>query len=105
VDLWLHLENLTVNDVVAVELNGTSLVCVNPMRPGGFDPSSDAWLRFDLMEQLPIVGDNEIRVHLVTRNARLADEFVVEIADVELEVRYDYPDGEWRRSPGWYPRT
>jgi len=105
VSLWLHLDYLTAYDKVVVELNGAPLECANPMRPGGYDPIADTWLRFDLMDRLPIQGANAIRVCMAERNARLADEMAVVIGDVELEVRYAYPDGEWRRSPGWYPRT
>jgi hypothetical protein len=105
VSLWLHLDNLTVDDQLAVTLNGTPLDCANPMPPGGYDPTPDSWLRFDLMDELPAQGTNKITVCMVERNTRLADELAVELADVELEVRYAYPDGEWRRSPGWYPRT
>ncbi len=105
VSLWLHLENLTVYDEVAVEFNGVQLPCDNPMRAGEYDPTPDAWLRYDLMDHLPVQGDNAVAVRMAVRNERLAAEMEVVIADMELEVRYDYPDGEWRRSRGWYPRT
>jgi len=105
VNLWLHLDNLTVEDEVAVELNGAELACANPMCPGGYDPTPDTWLRFDLLNHLPVRGSNSISVRMAAFNARLAKEIPVELADLELEVRYEYPDGEWRRSPGWYPRT
>ena len=105
VNLWLHLDNLTVEDQVAVELNGVELACANPMCPGGYDPTPDTWLRFDLLDYLPVRGSNSISVRMAAFNARLAKEIPVELADLELEVRYEYPDGEWRRSPGWHPRT
>ncbi len=105
IKLWLHLDQLTIDDRIEVTLNGTPLVCSNPMRPGGYDPHSDTWLEFDLSNQLPVVGTNTITVRLAERNAQLADEIPVEIADVEVQVDYDYPDGEWRRPPGWFPRT
>jgi hypothetical protein len=103
--LWFHLDNLTVEDEVAVEFNGVPLVCANPMTPGGYNVNADTWLRFDLMDTLPVQGGNTISVWRSVVNTRLADEIPVEIADVELEIRYEYPDGEWRRTPGWYPRT
>ena len=105
VSLWLHLDQLTIDDQIDVSLNGEPLSCRNPMRPGGYDPTSDAWLEFDLMDHLPAEGANTISVRMAERNPRLADEIPVEIADVELEVNYDYPDGDWRRSPGWFPRS
>lgn len=105
VDLWLHLDQLTIDDRVEVCLNGTTLTCHNPMLPGGYDPTADTWLRYDLMDHLPAEGVNSITVRVAKRNARLEDEIPVEIADAELEINYEYPDGDWRRSPGWYPRT
>jgi hypothetical protein len=105
VSLWLHLNDLTVEDEVVAEVNGVQVSCVNPMQPGGYDPNADSWLRFDLMDTLPVQDANTIAVYRTKVNARLMDELPVELVDVELEIRYDYPDGEWRRSPGWYPRT
>jgi hypothetical protein len=103
--LWLHLDNLTIADEVAVELNGAPLAAANPMRPGGYDPTPDYWLRFDLLRRLPVRGINEIALWLAKRNERLAREVAVTVVDCELEVRYEYPDGQWHRPPGWDPRS
>ena len=32
---------------------------------------------------------------MLKRNERLADEIAVTVEDVELEVRYEYPNGVW----------
>ena len=103
--LWVHLDNLTIADEVAVELNGAPLAAANPMRPGGYDPTPDYWLRFDLLRRLPVRGGNEIALRLAKRNERLAREVAVTVVDCELEVRYEYPDGQWHRPPGWDPRS
>ena len=75
------------------------------MTQGGYNVNADTWLRFDLMNTLPVQGGNTISIWRSVVNTRLVDELPVEIADVELEIRNEYPDGEWRRQPGWYPRT
>ena len=48
---------------------------------------------------------NEITLRMVKRNERLAEEFPIDIADLELFVEYDYPDGAWEPPPGFEPRT
>ena len=103
VDLWLHLDDLTVYDVLEVTLNGQTLDCANPMKADEYAPMDDEWLRYDLMGQLPVAGDNEITVRMLERNQRLAEEFEVVLADVELQIKYDFPDGEWRRTRDWGP--
>lgn len=105
VQLWLHIDNLTTDDQVEVQLNDEPIVCTRPLVPGAYDPHPDAWLPYDLMDCLPKEDANTITVRLSQRNARLADEIPVVVADVELQVDYEYPDGDWRRSPGWSPRT
>ena len=103
VDLWLHLDDLTVYDVLEITLNGRVLDCANPVKPDELAPMNDEWLRYDLMGQLPVAGDNEITVRMVERNQRLADEFEVVLADVELRIKYDFPDGAWRHPRSWSP--
>ena len=103
VELWLHFDNLTVYDIPALTLNGQPLACANPKRSGEYDPKSDTWLRYDLLEQLPRKGRNRIGLRLAEGNAHLADEIAVEVADVELHLKFDYPDGSWQHPPGWAP--
>ena len=45
------------------------------------------------------------KLRLAKRNERLAREVAVTVVDCELEVRYEYPDGQWHRPPGWDPRS
>ena len=103
VDLCLHLDNLTVYDVLEVTFNGTIITYANSMKAGEFNPTDDEWLRFDLLNHLPIVGDNLITLRMVKRNPRLADEIPVELVDVELHIKYAFPDGEWEYSRSWKP--
>ena len=97
------MDNLTVYDVIEVTFNGTIITCANSMKGGEFNPTDDEWLRFDLLNHLPVVGDNQITLRMVKRNPRLADEIPVELADVELQIKYAFPDGEWDYSRSWKP--
>ena len=36
---------------------------------------------------------------MAKRNERLAEEFDITVEDIELEIRYEYPDGIWPDSP------
>ena len=104
VELLLHLNYLTIADSVAVAVNGVDLNCANPMVPGGYEPTYDSWLRYDLLhQQLPVRGVNKIQVRRAKRNTSLDGRIDIELADVELRVMYDYPDGTCRRPPGWGP--
>ena len=103
--LWVHLDNLTIEDELAVHFNQELLSCSNPMQAGAYDPTPDTWLSFDLMSHLPLQGTNTITLCMVRSNAQLAGQVEVVIMDIELEVCYEYPDGEWRRVRGWSPRT
>ena len=96
VQLRLHLKNLTVYDEVEVSLNDHALACANPIEPGTYavHPKTP-WFCYDLMDHLPVSGRNRVTVRLARRNERLADEFAVTVEDVELQIRFEYPDGRW----------
>jgi hypothetical protein len=96
VKLQLHLKNLTVHDEVEVSLNGHALACANPIEPGTYamHPKTP-WFCYDLMDHLPVRGRNRVTVRLARRNERLADEFTVTVEDVELRIRFEYPNGHW----------
>ena len=95
--LRLHVENVTNYDEVEVALNGDVLACANPMNAGQYTaPTMDQiWLEYDLIDHLPTRGVNEVSLRMVKRNERLSAEFAISVEDVELEVRYEYPNGAW----------
>ena len=58
--------------------------------------------------QLPCPGLNEVLVTLLSKNEDLSADKAncpIVLSDTELEVRYCWPDGEWRPPRGWLPRT
>ena len=67
--------------------------------------SGDIWREYDLLgglrpgtapATLPGKGTNRITVTVVARNERLAEEFPLQLEDVELVIRYAFPSGEWQ---------
>jgi hypothetical protein len=95
--LQIHPLNMTIYDQIEVSLNGAVLECANPMLGGQYAvrDGAEVWLEYDLLEHLPVQGANEVSITVLQRNERLADEFQLSIEDVELEVRYAYPNGLW----------
>ena len=106
VRLWLHLDNVSIEDLLEVSLNGAILECGNPMEPDGYDPTSDKWFFYDLKDCLPVHGTNNFGVRMASRNERLVqDGIVVQLSDMELWIEYEYPNGRWIRPRGYSPRT
>ena len=110
VSLWLYIRNLTSFDEIEVRLKGTVLKGpANPMKAGMFIPRGNAtWLKYDMAGQLPCPGLNEVLVTLLSKNEDLTADKAncpIVLSDTELEVRYCWPDGEWRPPRGWLPRT
>ncbi len=106
VGLHVHLENLTVVDQLEVKLNGEVLACENPMEPGGYNTRGTAWKNFNVPPSTVRCGNNEVILRLTRQNECLAKELPVQIADMELAIEYDYPDGPWDPPPpGYTPRT
>ena len=97
VELSLLVRNFTIEDELSVCFNGTPIDPGNPLREGDFHPQSAAeWLCFDLLAQAsPRSGSNSMTVSVARRNERIAVEIPLELTDVELSVRYAYPDGPW----------
>ena len=96
VRLRVHVENLTVYDELEVTLNDEVLTCANPMRPGAYTVYPQTpWFIYDLMDHLPARDYNRFTLRMAKRNERLAGEIAVTVEDVELEVRYEYPNGAW----------
>ena len=104
VQLRLLLSELTHLDELEVTLNGRRLTCADGLEPGGRAPGSKAWMRYDITENPPAKGPNEIGIRAV-RAARLANEIPLVVSDIELDIAYRYPDGRWRHPPGFDPRT
>ncbi len=100
--LHTHLANLTIVDKVEVRLNGHRLQCENPLVPGAYNACLTQWQNYAVPAGVVRAGDNEIVFEWVERNQRLAAELPVEVADVELAIRYRYPNGEAEPRP---PRT
>ena len=91
-------------DELGVTFNGTPLPCLNPLEAGKPAPDFRVWLVYDLAGAPPRQGRNEVAVS-VRRAARLAAEIPLVLTDLELSVRYRYPDGPFREPPGYIPRT
>ncbi|MSP14745.1 MAG: hypothetical protein EXR62_17525 [Chloroflexi bacterium] len=105
VRLHIHLTNLTVADRLEAQFNDHLLLCLNPMEPGAYQPDSTTWQNLDVPSRWVQVGDNVITLRLTQRNARLASELPIEVADLELAIEYNYPNGPWQPPPGYIPRT
>ena len=95
VRLRVHLTNLTIQDKVEVKLNGTRLECANPLIPGGYAVGRPFWPNYDVAPGLVKCGDNEVSLRMAERNQRLAEELLIEVEDIELEIKYWYPNGPW----------
>ena len=106
VRLWLHLNNISIEDKIEVSFNGATVECDNPMEEDAYDPTDDKWLLYDLRNALPVRGQNQIKIRLLSNNERLSqDDIFVELSDVELWIDYEYPNGRWIPPRGYSPRT
>ena len=100
VELSLLVQNLTIYDELSVTFNGTPIEPENPLRAGGYHRQSAVWQRFDLLEAAPPPpGSNTLSVAVARRNPRLAAEIPLELTDVELSIRYAFPNGPWEGTP------
>ena len=102
--LWLHLIDFDVGDRIEVTLNGVELSCANPLIPGQME--KPVWLRYELGPELVNQGANKVGIRLLSRDLPLQvqEEAPIDVADVELEIRYLFPDGKGSE-PGYRPRT
>jgi hypothetical protein len=48
----------------------------------------ESWRGYDLMEHLPTVGKNAIEFRVCQRVKRIANEFPLEVVDLEVRVEY-----------------
>lgn len=103
--LWLHLIDADTGDVLEVMLNGAPLTCANPLIPGTMD--TPVWLRYEVPFTLLRNGGNQIGIQLLSRDLphQVQEEAPVEVADVELELRYLFPEGTGSEPRGFRPRT
>ena len=103
--LWLHLINASAEDEIEVLLNGHTLACVNPLLPGTME--TPVWLRYDPAPEQLREGSNELSISLVARRLpqQVQVEAPIDVADVELEIRYRFPDGHGPEPRGFRPRT
>ena len=95
--LRLHVEGMTSYDELEVAFNGDVLACDNPMQAGQYMARTmdQVWLEYGLLDHLPLQGMNEVTLRMVERHEPLAAEFEISVEDVELEIRYEYPNGIW----------
>ncbi len=103
-----HQEHeLTVADKVEVRLNGEVLTCLNPLVPGSINLSflEPVWQSYELKDNLPRCGNNEISLRLLESNERFRQEFPLEVTDIELEIDYDYANGPWLESQEYLRNT
>ena len=99
-ELSLLVQNLTICDELSVSFNGTRIEPGNPLREGACHRQSAVWQRFDLLEAAPPrPGSNTLSVRVARRNQRLAGEIPLELTDVELSIRYAFPNGPWEGTP------
>ena len=103
--LWLHLIDCDVKDRIEVTLNGVELACANPLIPGQME--TPVWLRYEPAPELVNQGANEVGIRLLSRDIPLQvqEEAPIDVADVELEIRYLFPDGKGSEPRGYRPRT
>lgn len=103
--LWLHLINASAEDEIEVCLNGNRLACANPLLPGTME--TPVWLCYEPASDQIRKGGNELSIGLVARHLPLQVQNVapIELADVELEIRYRFPDGHGVEPRGFRPRT
>ncbi len=105
-----HQEHeLTVADKVEVRLNGEVLTCLNPLVPGSINLPVDSHNTprqiYELKDNLPRCGNNEISLRLIEPNKRFRQEVPLEVTDIELEIDYDYPNGPWVEPQEYLPVT
>ena len=103
--LWVHLIDAGQEDQIEITFNGTGLACVNPLVPGQQD--SPIWLCYEPSPEL-VRGANEVGIRLLSRGNlpdQVQDDEPLEVADVELEIRYFFPDGKGSIPRGYVPRT
>lgn len=64
----------------------------------------DMWLIFEVTEQPPGEGDNTLEIALLACNPMVDHAGIpVTVTDIELDVRYKWPNGGFRPK-SWYPR-
>ena len=92
--LWLHLIDFGVTDRIEVTLNGVELACANPLTPGQM--ATPVWLCYEPAPELAHRGANTVGIRLRSRDLPLyvQEEAPIDVADVELEIRYLFPDGK-----------
>ena len=103
--LWLHLIDAAVEDDIEVTLNSTPLTCANPLVPGTME--TPIWLRYEPAPGLVRRGGNQVGIRLLSRDLprQVQEEAPIEVADVELEIRYLFPEGTGSEPRGFRPRT
>jgi len=91
---WLHVIDFGVADRIEVTLNGVELACTNPLIPGQME--TPVWLSYEPAPELVHQGANKVGVRLLSRDLPPAGagEAPIDVADVELEIRYVFPDGK-----------
>ena len=103
--LWVHLVNMAIKDSIEVKMNGHALECSNPLEPGTVHVP--VWLRYELAPEQVRPGYNELSMRVISRDlpAALQQLAPIEVADVELEIRYRFPNGKGCEPRGYRPRT
>jgi hypothetical protein len=101
----VQFSNLTIEDSVEVRFNGEIVEPVNPFTPETL--ASSQWQIYDLANREVQTGYNEISFQVIERNVppQLAEELPIGVSDVELEVKYHFPNGPGEQPPGFAPRT
>ncbi len=112
VRLCLLIENLTGADEIEVTMNGSSVQGPsNPIRPGQHMPHATVgglltWQYYDLAAALPRLGNNAIEIRLTARNPDFEQPWSqckLVVSDIELEIEYRWPGGEWSAPSGRQP--
>lgn len=103
--LWVHLINVSVADTLEVSWNEQVLTCSNPIRHGSRE--APVWFRFDLAPDQFRRGANDVGIQIVSRNlpGPVQAEAPITISDVEVEIRYLFPDGAGDAPRGYRART
>ena len=105
VRLWVNVRHYSCDDKLEIKLNGRGLEDIGGcLDQHALVVTPDMWLIFDITDQPPLEGDNTVEITLIAANPMVDHTSIpVTVTDIELDVRYKWPNGGFRPK-SWYPR-
>jgi hypothetical protein len=91
VKLWVHYTNISGQDDIEVKINGKILSKYEVKELSGeqlYMGMMETWRIYDLKDDLPKLGNNEIDFRILKRPSQLEKEFSIEVADLEIRIEY-----------------